>query len=105
MRVACSHHYFLLTWGGALFIFGEPEKAGVLATSWSSWLFHFTVQALWNHQALLGPGKMLFEVNPVGVQEKSQKKTNIHICINMSALLIPRLGWHLLAPQKGHKLL
>ena len=88
----CSQHYFLLTWGGVSFIFGEPEKAGMLATSWSSWLFHFTVQALWNHQALLESGKMLCEVDLVGVQEKSQKKTNSHICNNKSTLLIPRLG-------------
>ena len=43
---------------------GEPEKVGVLAKSCGIWLFHFTVQALWNCQALPGSGKMLFKVDP-----------------------------------------
>lgn len=30
--------------------FGRPEKVGELAVSWVIWLFHFTVQVLWNFQ-------------------------------------------------------
>ena len=44
-----------------LLYFGIPEKAGVLAKSRNTELFHFNIQALWVHQVSFGPGKILAE--------------------------------------------
>lgn len=65
MRTLCSQDCFMLSWADGA-VFGVPEKAGVLSMSWSSWLFNFTVQALWNFQVPLGPDKIqiLFKVVP-----------------------------------------
>lgn len=42
---------------------GGPEEAGMLATSWSIWLFHCCPGNV-ELSRVLGPGKVLFDVNP-----------------------------------------
>lgn len=65
MRVPSSPDCFLLTRGVSV-ISGGPEKAAVLATSWSSWLFTYC------------PGSVdLMSLEPVEMLVGQKKKLSI----------------------------
>lgn len=69
MEAPCTLDCFLLS--RDIGIFGRPEKAGLVAKSWDSWLLYLLsrLQAQWDHTALGNTGlvESVCEVGPLGV--------------------------------------